>query len=180
MRIGSLERNVRRRWVVRIAVLAVVVGLGIYGYSWWDEWRYSTSEAHLIAEGTTATGFVRVDVTDVSSGDNPPGAKAYFLGSPPVPSNVAASISIPGYPLHNLEPPYVSKPKQLPNDYTIVARDEQAGRCGVSVTVDRNPDNTASPWGRQKHSREILSPDQLESVRSGDLVLIIVSIYNCG
>ena len=157
-----------------------MLGLSIYGYKRWDEWRYTTSEARLVAEGTTATGFVRVDVIDVSSGDNPPGAEAWLLGSPPAPSNAAALISIPGFPLHNLDPPYVSIPRQLPNDYTIVARGEQTGRCGVSVTVDRNPRNTAPPWGRQKHSREILSPDQLESVRSGDLVLIIVSIYNCG
>lgn len=154
--------------------------MGIYGYNRWNEWRYSPSEAHRIAEGTTATGYSRVDITDVSSGDNPPGAKAYLLGSSPAPANIAASIRIPGYPLHNLDPPYVSTPQQLPNDYTIVAKSEQEGQCEASVTVDRNPRNIASPWGRQKHSREILSPDQLKSVRSGDLVLIIVSIYNCG
>lgn len=157
-----------------------MVGVGIYGYNQWNEWRNSPSEAHRIAEGTTAIGFVKVDITDVSSGDNPPGAKAYFLGSPPVPSDVATSITIPGYPLHNLDSPYVSTPKQLPNDYTIVARSEQAGQCEVSVTVDRNPRNIASPLGSQKHPREVLTPDQLESVRRGDSVLIVVSIFNCG
>ena len=180
MRVRSLERDVWHRWAVRVVVLGVVVGLGIYGYYWWDEWRYSPSEARRIAENTTATGFVRVDVTDVSSGDSPPGAKAYFLGPPPVPSDVAATISVPGYPLHKLDPPFVSTPKQLPNDYTIVVRGEQEGRCGVSVVLDRNPRNIAEPWGRQKRPREVLSPDQLDSVRKGDSVLIIVSIYNCG
>ncbi|WP_147404326.1 hypothetical protein [Nocardia panacis] len=162
-------------------VFLVLGGLVTYGIHWFQSWRHQPTEARRLAEAASVVGFVRTAIIDVSDGDNPPHATAFFIGPAPKPDALAV-VSVPTIKLSPLEPPpYMSeleKKKYDDSDFAV-AYGKRPDGCGAGVAFISNP----KQWEyslRGQHMIEVISPEQIESVRRGASVFMELAIGNCG
>ncbi|MGX1807504.1 hypothetical protein ACWIGI_17435 [Nocardia sp. NPDC055321] len=129
--------------------------------------EHRPTEARRIAEAVTVAGFTRTAVADQHNYDEVTFASAWFIGPAPRPDPFTAVV-IPGMELYPLTPPIVNQWE------TIVARGRGPGACAASIWFA-----TGFPSPDERSSTQ-LTDEQLALVRSGDLVLIVVHLFNCG
>ncbi|WP_153412784.1 hypothetical protein [Nocardia macrotermitis] len=167
--------------MLAVLVLSVVVGLLVFGWHRFQQWRFRTGEARRIAEAVTVSGAVRTAIVDVSDGDNLPTATVYFIGPAPKPNPVRA-VSVPTIQLVAVPPPSSVPEWDETRDRGIdyaVATGRRPDGCYASVVFVSNPKSSV-PDLTGEHSIGILTASQLADIRSGAKVLTEVNVGPCG
>lgn len=175
MRIGVADQRRARGWEFIVTGLLVVVGLLAIGCSRFEDRHQDSSEARRIAESTSVTGFARTAVVDMSDGDNPSNAQAFFIGPAPKPDPTAA-VSVPTIPLTTISTP---PPISYDGVSYPVAKGKRPDGCMATVVFESNPKSVV----RSTVSNDlvtIVTPAQLDALRGGTQVLIRLNVSNCG
>lgn len=178
MRARACDGSRRFRWLIAFVLLVIVGLLVSSGCSRGQVEQDSPSEARRIAEAATVAGFVRTVVVDVSDGDNPPYASAFFIGPAPRPDAVAV-VAVPSIQLNAIAPPPAPQSWEKPRSYLVAAKGQRQDGCKASVTFDSDPKPSVSHI-RGEESISVLTAEQLDAVRNGTQVFIELSIGGCG
>lgn len=165
------------RWGLIALVLLIAASLLVVGYNRYKAWT-GPSEARRIAEATTVAGFVRTAVVNISGGENPMHADAYFIGPAPRPDPIAI-VSVPTIQLYAVPPPPAPPSWEKPRTYLVAAKGKRPDGCEASVTFESDPKTTAYSSGDEGWVT-LLTAEQLEGVRNGTQIFINLAVGNCG